>query len=136
MPGDPHRYDDLFAEFGPIRLKRFFGGEGICAGETMIGMVFSDIVYFKTDLETRKPFLAEKCKPFTFQKRSTGETVITGWYALPDRLYDDPEELAQWARAALAVAEASPTVKRKARQPAKNRRAKPNPKSAHHSRTR
>ncbi len=41
---DPHRFDDLFAEFGPIRLRRFFGGEGICAGETMIGMVFDDVI--------------------------------------------------------------------------------------------
>jgi DNA transformation protein and related proteins len=109
---DPHRFDDLFSEFGPVVLKRFFGGEGIYAGDVMIGMVFSDTIYFKTDNETRKAFFAEKSKPFTFQKG--GETVVTGWYALPDRLYDEPEELARWARAALDVAAASPTVKRKA----------------------
>ncbi|MBV8976195.1 MAG: TfoX/Sxy family protein [Alphaproteobacteria bacterium] len=110
---DPRRFDDLFAEFGPIRLKRFFGGEGIYAGETMIGMVFDDRIYFKTDEKTRKPFLAERCAPFSFLKRSTGETIVTGWYALPDRLYDDPEELARWARAALKVATATPTKRRK-----------------------
>ena len=108
---DKHRFDDLFAEFGPITLRRFFGGEGICAGDIMIGMVFSDTIYFKTDAETRKAFLSEKSKPFTFRKG--GETVVTGWYALPDRLYDDPEELARWARAALDVAVASPAVKKK-----------------------
>ncbi|HEY2069191.1 MAG TPA: TfoX/Sxy family protein [Rhizomicrobium sp.] len=108
---DPHRFDDLFCEFGPIRLRRFFGGEGIVAGEIMIGMIFDDVIYFKTDDETRKAFVAERCKPFTFQK--SGETVVTGWYALPDRLYDEPDELARWARAALAVAEASPAVKKK-----------------------
>jgi DNA transformation protein and related proteins len=108
---DPHRFDDLFCEFGPVTLRRFFGGEGIYAGETMIGMVFSDTIYFKTDDETRKAFLAEKTKPFTFRKG--GETIVTGWYALPDRLYDDPEELARWARAALGVAAASPAVRKK-----------------------
>ena len=111
---DPHRFDDLFQEFGPITLRRFFGGEGICSGEIMIGMIFSDTIYFKTDETSRKAFLAERTKPFTFKKHN-GETVVTGWYALPDRLYDDPEELAQWARAAFQVALASPTV-------AKNRR--------------
>ena len=130
-----HRFDDLFAEFGPIRLRRFFGGEGICVDDMMIGMVFSDVVYFKTDEETRRPFLSEKCKPFSFLKRSTGETVVTSWYALPDRLYDDPEELAQWARAALAVAAAPPVAKKKARRPVGNRRAK-STKPTHHSRTR
>lgn len=123
---DPHRFDDLFAEFGPIALRRFFGGEGICSDDIMFGMIFDDRIYFKTDEASRKPFLVEKCKPFTFEKK--GETIVTGWYALPDRLYDDPDELAQWARAALAVAAASETVRKRqkkrmrettARQPAR-----------------
>ncbi len=113
---DPHRFDDLFQEFGPITLRRFFGGEGICSGEIMIGMIFADTIYFKTDETTRKAFVAEKTKPFTFLKRSTGETIVTTWFALPDRLYDDPEELAQWARAAYRVALASPTVTKKKRK--------------------
>jgi DNA transformation protein and related proteins len=107
------RFDDLFAEFGPIRLRRFFGGEGIVVDDVMIGMVFSDVIYFKTDEETRKAFVAEKTKPFSFLKRSTGETIVTTWFALPDRLYDDPEELAQWARAALAVARKAEAGKKK-----------------------
>jgi len=114
MPkSDPYRFDDLFQEFGPIALKRFFGGEGIYSGDIMIGMVFGDTIYFKTDDETRKPFLAERTKPFSFKKHSTGETIVTGWYALPDRLYDDPGELAEWAKAAYGVASASPTTTRK-----------------------
>ena len=111
--GDPRRFDDLFQEFGPIAIRRFFGGEGIYAGEVMIGMVFDDLIYLTTDAKTRKPFVAEKCKPFKFTKRGTGEIVSTHWYAVPDRLYDDPEELAQWARAALTVASNSETTRRK-----------------------
>ena len=114
---DPHRFDDLFNPFGPIRLRRFFGGEGIYADEVMIGMIFGDTIYFKTDEDTRKLFVAEKCRPFSFVKHKSGETVVTTWFALPDRLYDDPEDLAQWARAALAVAKAAPTAKKKKRKP-------------------
>jgi DNA transformation protein len=118
---DPHRFDDLFASFGPIAIRRFFGGEGLCAGEIMFGMVFDDRIYFKTDAESRKPFLSENCTPFSFKKRSTGETVVTGWYALPERLYDEPEELAAWARVACEVARCSETVKRKQRRAADQR---------------
>lgn len=125
---DPHRFDDLFSEFGPITIKRFFGGEGIYAGEIMIGMVFDDTVYLTTDPETRRAFLAEKCKPFTFEKRSTGEMVETHWYSMPDRLYDDPEELARWVRTALNVAANSETTKKKAaKRIASSRRTKPSP---------
>jgi DNA transformation protein len=115
---DLHRFDDLFSEFGPIRLRRFFGGEGVYSGDVMIGMVFDDKIYFKTDEETRKPFIAEACKPFSFLKRSTGETIVTTWFALPDRLYDEPDELADWARAAARVARAAPAAKKKHKPPA------------------
>lgn len=114
---DPHRFDDLFQVFGPVSLRRFFGGEAIYAGEIVIGMIFNDTIYFKTDDNTRGAFIAERTKPFSFVKRSTGETVITTWYAIPDRLYDDPDELAEWAKAACAVASAKEGAKR-ARKPA------------------
>lgn len=120
MAKDPHRFDDLFSEFGPIALRRFFGGEGIYAGSVMIGMVFGDTVYFKTDDKTIKAFRKEGSLPFTFKKRGT-EIIETTWFSLPDRLYDDPEELAHWARDALTVASASPQAVRKARQIAEAR---------------
>ena len=114
---DPHGFDDLFNEFGPITLRRFFGGEGIYSGSVMIGMVFRDIIYFKTDDETIKAFRKEGSAPFTFKKRGT-EIIETTWFSLPDRLYDDLEELAYWARDALKVANASPQAVKKARKAA------------------
>jgi DNA transformation protein and related proteins len=110
---DPHRFDDLFSAFGAITLRRFFGGEGICSGDIMFGMVFGERIYFKTNDETRKSYLAEGCEPFTFEKN--GEVIVTGWYALPERLYDDPDELAEWARSACAVVARSPTAAKKQR---------------------
>ena len=131
MAKDPHRFDDLFSEFGPIALRRFFGGEGIYAGSVMIGMVFGDTVYFKTDDKTIKAFRKEGSLPFTFKKRGT-EIIETTWFSLPDRLYDDPEELAHWARDALKVASASPQAVRKARRIAEARL----PRSERHRRQR
>ena len=120
---DPHRFDDLFELFGPVRLRRFFGGEGIYAADVMIGMVFGDTIYFKTDEETRKPFVAERCRPFSFARRKSGETVVTTWFALPDRLYDEPDELAEWARTALRVAKAAPAMKEKRKSAATPKKA-------------
>jgi DNA transformation protein len=111
---DPHRFDDLFSEFGPIKLRRFFGGEGIYAGDVMIGMIFDDIVYFKTDEATRKDFAAHKTEAFSFHKGK--ELIVTTWFAIPDGLYDDPDDLARWARDAHRVALASPAAKEKARK--------------------
>ena len=118
VKGDPHRFDDLLGAFGPVTVRRFFGGEGICAGKIMFGMIFGERIYFKTDERTREAFIAEGCQPFSFQKR--GETIVTGWYAIPDRLYDDPDELAGWAKQARDVAARSETVVKKQRRHVRN----------------
>lgn len=128
---DPHRFDDLFQNFGPIAVRRFFGGEGIFSGDVMLGMVFDDRIFLKTDAVTRKAFVAENCKPFSFVKPKSGETVITGWYAIPDRLYDDPEEFAQWARAAFGLASRSQTAEKKRRATAKGKKTRPSAKHKH-----
>ena len=102
MPGDPRRFDDLFQSFGPIAVKRMFGGEGIFAGSVMIGLVMDEQIYLRTDEASRPAYLKEKSRPFTFRKG--GKTVTTAYYSLPDRLLDDPEELGEWAKVAHRIA--------------------------------
>jgi DNA transformation protein len=114
--GDPDRFNDLFAPFGRIVVRRMFGGEGLFRDGLMFGLVDDDRIYFKTSDESRLAFIAEGCGPFTFHMKR-GEAILTSYYALPERLYDDPDELAEWARAAFAVALQSPTAKKKRRHP-------------------
>jgi DNA transformation protein len=111
---DLDRFDDLFASFGRIVVRRMFGGEGLFHDGVMFGLVGDERIFLKTSEETRKTFVAEGLKPFTFHMKN-GESVLTSYFALPERLYDDPEELADWARAAFAVALQSPTTQKKKR---------------------
>lgn len=110
--GDPDRFDDLFAPFGRIVVRRMFGGEGLFRDGLMFAIVHEDRLYFKTSEESRQAFIAEGAGPL-FYKFKNAEGVLTSYYELPDRLYDDPDELAEWARAAFAVALQSPTAKKK-----------------------
>lgn len=112
MKRDPTRFDDLFHFFGPVSLRRMFGGEGIYAGEQIIGLVVDDRIYLKTTDSNRADFLAEHCKPFTFRRGK--EITATSYYAVPDRLLDDPEEFAVWAHKAQSAALA-PKKRRKSR---------------------
>jgi DNA transformation protein len=111
VPGDPRRFDDLFQSFGSITVKRMFGGEGIFAGPVMIGLVMDEQIYLRTDEASRTAYLAEKSRAFTFRKG--GKTVSTAYYSLPDRLLDEPDELAEWARAAQRIALAKTPRRRK-----------------------
>ena len=114
MAGDPRRFDDLFQSFGPIAVKRMFGGEGIFAGPVMIGLVMDEQIYLRTDEASRSGYLKEKSRPFTFKKG--GKVIATAYYSLPDRLLDDPDELAEWARSAHGIAMAKSVGKRAKRR--------------------
>jgi DNA transformation protein and related proteins len=112
MPGDPDRFDDLFASFGKIRVRRMFGAEGLFRDGLMFGIVHQERIYFKTSDESRQTFIAEGTKPL-YYKFKNAEGVLTSYYELPDRLYDDPDELTEWARAAFAVARDKSAAKKK-----------------------
>jgi DNA transformation protein len=115
---------DLFADFGPVTIRRMFSGYGISADGVNFALALRSGLYFRADLGTIARFEAEGSGPFRYQTRSRTVTVASYW-ELPARLFDDPEELSEWARAALAAAERGALVKRrKARKKKTTKRKK------------
>jgi DNA transformation protein len=110
---------DLFADFGPVTIRRMFSGYGISADGTNFALALRGGLYLRADEQTIPRFEAEGSKPFSYETRAKTVTVASYWQ-LPERLYDDPEDLTGWARAALAAAQRAALRKRpKARKPAK-----------------
>ena len=110
---------DLFADFGPVTIRKMFSGYGISADGTNFALALRAGLYFRADEQTIPQFEAEGSQPFQYQTRTKTVTVNSYWQ-LPARLFDDSEELADWARAALAAAQRAALRKRpKARKAAK-----------------
>jgi DNA transformation protein len=110
---------DLFADFGPVTIRKMFSGFGISADGTNFALALRAGLYFRADDQTIPQFEAEGSKPFQYQTRAKTVTVNSYWQ-LPARLFDDSEDLANWARAALAAAQRAALRKRpKARKAAK-----------------
>ena len=110
---------DLFADFGPVMIRRMFSGYGISADGTNFALALRAGLYFRADEVTIAQYEAEGSKPFQYQTRAKTVTVNSYWQ-LPARLFDDTEELSAWARAALAAAQRAALKKRpKARKIAK-----------------
>jgi DNA transformation protein and related proteins len=110
---------DLFADFGPVTIRRMFSGYGISADGTNFALALRAGLYFRADEVTIPQFEAEGSKPFSYQTRARTVTVNSYWQ-LPARLFDDTEELSAWAKAALAAAQRAALKKRpKARKGAK-----------------
>jgi DNA transformation protein len=116
---DGEHLRELFASFGPVSVRRMFGGIGVYADGLMFALVAEGIVYLKADDETIPAFERERSAPFSYVGRN-GRSVSLSYWRLPDRLYDDADTLAEWARAAVATARRASAVKqRRARRRAR-----------------
>jgi DNA transformation protein and related proteins len=107
----PDDIQELFSVFGPVSVRRMFGGAGIYADGTMFGLIASGVIYLKADEQNAPAFEREDLPPFTYETKD-GKRGVMSYRRMPERLYDDPEELATWARDALAAARRSGTRKR------------------------
>lgn len=118
---DPDFIRDLFTLFGPVTVKRIFGGAGLWSDGLMFGLVFDGAIFLKVDETSIPDFEREGSRPFVYTRAKSpgrvGRASFSYW-RLPERLYDDPEELAVWAGRALAIAQSKklasrPRTKRK-----------------------
>jgi DNA transformation protein len=83
-----------------------FSGFGIFSDGTMFALVVRGVLYLKADAQTVPAFEAEGQGPFSYMAKGRKRASMSYWRA-PDRLYDDPDELAVWARDALVAAHRS-----------------------------
>jgi DNA transformation protein and related proteins len=102
---------DLFADFGPVTIRKMFSGFGISADGTNFALALRSGLYLRADEASIPQFEAEGSKPFQYQTRAKTVTVNSYW-ELPARLFDDSEELSVWTRTALAAAQRAAMKKR------------------------
>jgi DNA transformation protein len=115
-PMTPDDIRDMFLVFGPVDVRRMFGGAGVFVDGTMIALIHLDTIYLKADARSAAAFDREGLGCFTY-RRAGKEAALSSYRRMPERLYDDPDELAVWAREALAAAHAA--------KPARQRKGKP-----------
>src|ERR1041385_5097370 len=94
---------DQLAPVGRVTMRRMFGKTGVFCDGVMLGMVRDNTLYFRVDDENRAVFQeAEAFPPLNYEKK--GSSIDLSFWRAPERLFDEPDELIAWARAALAAA--------------------------------
>jgi DNA transformation protein and related proteins len=94
---------EQLAPLGGITLRRMFGKSGVFCDGVMLGMVTENTLYFRVDDQSRETFReAEAFPPLNYAKR--GEIIDLAFWRVPERLFDEPDELMVWAHVALAAA--------------------------------
>ena len=110
---------DQLGSLGHVTVRRMFGGAGVYCDGLMFGLVSDDTLYFRVDDGNRGAFEAEGQQPFTYDGK--GRTIVLPYWRVPERLFDEPEEMVAWARAALAAAR---RVARSKKSKSKSRRGR------------
>jgi DNA transformation protein len=109
---------DQLAPLGHITMRRMFGKTGVFCDGFMLGMVRDNTLYFRVDDDNRAAFKeARSFPPLNYEKK--GGTIDLSFWRAPERLFDEPDELVAWARAALAAARRI-AVKRAPTAPGRN----------------
>jgi DNA transformation protein len=93
---------DVFRLFGPIEVRRMFGGYGIYHRGLMFGLVSDEILYLKADTGNAAYFEKQGLSQFEYPRR--GKVTKMSYYRAPDALMDDCAEAANWARRSFAAA--------------------------------
>jgi DNA transformation protein len=114
---DSEFISELFATFGAVTVKRMFGGAGIWSDGLMLAIEFDGTIYLRVDEASIRDFEREGSKPFVYPRAKIPERIgraSQSFWRLPERLYDDPDELAVWARRSLAIAQSKAFKRRPA----------------------
>ena len=95
---------ELLAPLGHIAIKRMFSGASIYCDGLIFALVEDDVLYLKAGAKTQSRFEAEGLGPFTYEGKT--RPVSMSYWRVPERLYDEPGEMLEWAREAISVARA------------------------------
>ena len=110
---------EQLAVVGPVRSRGMFGGAGIFSGDVMFALIAYDTLYLKVDDSTIPDFEAEGSAPFTYEGKQ--KPIEMSYWQCPERLFEDEDDMREWAGKSLAIAECA----KKPKKPRKSAKAAP-----------
>jgi DNA transformation protein len=90
---------ELLEPLDGVGLRRMFGGAGLFCHGVMFGLIAGDRLYFKVGDGNRGDYEAAGCARFSYATKR-GEHGSLSYYEAPDALFDEPEDMLDWARKA------------------------------------
>ena len=105
---------EVFEDFGPISVRRMFGGHGIFFDQLMFGLVADDVLYLKASDQTRHWFEDLELEKFAYNK--AGKIMHLSYFRAPEDIYEDRELAALWARRAFDAALRANRPKKKSKK--------------------
>lgn len=127
---------ELFELLGGVTRKLVFGEHAFFHDGVMFALIWEGVVYVRVDRETRARHEALGLKPFVYKNRD-GKATSMPYFEVPSAAFEDPEEMAEWARPAIRAAHVASLEKKvRAKRPPTKKAATNASKSSAASRSR
>ncbi|WCE28559.1 TfoX/Sxy family DNA transformation protein [Vibrio sp. SCSIO 43137] len=92
----------LFERFGKVKSRSMFGGFGIFVDETMFALVVNNSLHIRAHKASAEKYKAAGYTPYVYKKR--GFPVVTKYFALPDEIWNNTDQILSIATEALEYA--------------------------------
>jgi DNA transformation protein len=80
-----------------VRARAMFGGYGLWLGDTFFGVVNDGRVFFRTDEDSRREYVARGMPPFQPNNWPVGPKTVARNFQVPDEVLANSEALVEWA---------------------------------------
>jgi DNA transformation protein len=105
---------EVFELFGPIQVRKMFGGYGLYHNQIMFALVAEHTIYLKADAENVHLFHNAGLAAFEYNKN--GKPTKMSYYRAPDEIMDDHEQACVWAKTAYQAALRSQRLKKETKK--------------------
>jgi DNA transformation protein len=100
---------DQLSALPELRSKAMFGGQGLYQADCFFGILMDGRLYFKTDEQTRTPYVERGMRPFIYEKARRAMTInSTNYFEVPPDVLENRDEFVVWAKRAIQAAGALP----------------------------
>lgn len=94
---------ELMRPSGRVSARAMFGGHGLYVDGLIVAIVVEDVLYLKTDDETRPAFVRRDLGPFSYTTKE-GKAHAMSYHRAPDEAVEGPEAMREWLRPAIGAA--------------------------------
>jgi DNA transformation protein len=129
-PGFADYVTELIEGFGPVDVRKMFGGAMLSRGGIGFAILDDDVCFIKADAAFGAELKRKGCKPWVYSIGKDGKPRDVAYWSLPETAADDPDEAVELVKRSFVVAKATAKEKKtpKTKAPAKKAAAKPKAK--------
>jgi DNA transformation protein len=104
---------ELIAGFGPVQIRKMFGGAAVYRDGIGFGILDDDVFFIKADKAFGAELKQQGCRPWSYSIAKDGSVRDIAYWSLPETAADDNDEAVSLVRRSFQIAKSAAADKAK-----------------------